>query len=219
MCLRGPFQRGARSRSLQRTAGHPFSPSPGCARCARRGERCHLRALQSTTRHSPRPRRTPYPLPRHPLPAAQACVSGRSSLLTIRLKALNVVSTSAEPENAIGQTRGIFHNASTRGVRACTASSRRLWQYSSDFTPEYLSLTIVFTLTRCALVGPATISQRTRADGATRYLVRSLCPGSTFARSFRRYSKTQCAYAHPVSFAGRRRSLCVFRRLAGLLLE
>ena len=52
-----------------------FPRSPGCARCARRGERCHLRALQPITRHSPRPRQAPDPLPRHRLPEEEAFVS------------------------------------------------------------------------------------------------------------------------------------------------
>jgi hypothetical protein len=41
-----PFQRGARSRSSQRAAGHTFPPFAGLC------ERCLPCALQSTTRHS-----------------------------------------------------------------------------------------------------------------------------------------------------------------------
>jgi hypothetical protein len=70
------------------------------------------------------------------------------------------------------------------------------------------TVTIVFKLTRCAPVGPATSSQPPRADGAAlaiRHLVRSV-RGSAFARSFRRYLQTRCAYAHLVSFSGRWKS-------------
>ena len=50
-----------------------------------------------------------------------------SALLTSSLKAVNVISTSAEPEKMQFSAK----NTSTRGVRACIAS-RRLWQYSSN---------------------------------------------------------------------------------------
>jgi hypothetical protein len=177
MSPRSPFQRRARSRGSQRAAGHAFFLF---------AELCEIHT------------------PRHAVPSA--CSSVNCSPLSVALasslsssapssschgsvcirNASSVLITHHPPQGAQRPKMQLDRRveySSTRGVRACTTSSRRLWQYSSDLSPEYLSLTIVFTLTRCALVGPATISQRTRAT-------------AQYVTSFARSARAQLSNAH-----------------------
>jgi hypothetical protein len=120
------------------------------------------------------------PLPRHCLPTAEACVSGTRARSRITYQPLQGAQRCIDKR----RTRKMqldARNTSTRGVKACIASSRRivvifLERPSADLpssrifiatlAPACMYHTIVFTLTRCAPVDPATFSQRARADGA-----------------------------------------------------
>jgi hypothetical protein len=147
-----------------------------------------------------KPRQAPDPLPRHCLPTLPAVelwkraysrtrlrltrAWSRITYCTSRFKALSVVMTSAEPQLDA-------RNTSTRGVRRVRTcmhdlliqtqtvaifleqpSSLRIYIATLTLAP---STQLVLTLTRRAPVYPATVSQRTRADGAVlaiRHLVR-----------------------------------------------
>jgi hypothetical protein len=109
-------------------------------------------------------------------------------------------------------------------------SSRRLWQYSSNdhlhifiphniyrYTRSCLHVPHNCYHARCAPVGLSTIPNVPALTAQLlKYATSFAQPGSIFAPSFRRCLKTWCTYTHLVSFAGRRRSCGVPRRLAGL---
>jgi hypothetical protein len=129
-----------------------------------------------------KPRQAPDPLPHHclpTLPAVELWKRGHSrtrlrltrawsriTYCTSRFKALSVVMTSAEP-----QTQSLIQTQ-TVAIFLEQPSSLRIYIATLTLAP---STQLVLTLTRRAPVYPATVSQRTRADGAVlaiRHLVR-----------------------------------------------
>ena len=95
--------------------------------------------------------------------------------------------------------------------------------YNATVTSARMHHTVVFSVTRYAPFGPATSPthpHERRCCCSSRIApLRSPGSSSTFARYFRRCSKTLCVHACPLSSPRRWRSSRALRRKPGLLLE